>query len=98
MAQAHAIDAPIKSLIKKLDYSFNDISLLDEALTHRSYAAVNNERLEFLGDGILNFVIAHELFKQYPDVNEESRSWEIEPLCAPSSKKRPSGRESCFSP
>jgi len=70
MAQAHAIDAPIKSLLKKLDYSFNDISLLDEALTHRSYAAVNNERLEFLGDGILNFVIAHELFKQYPDVNE----------------------------
>ena len=70
MAQSHAIDAAIKSLLKKLDYSFNDISLLDEALTHRSHAAVNNERLEFLGDGILNFVIAHELFKQYPEVNE----------------------------
>ncbi len=66
MAQSNAIDA----LLKKLEYSFNDIALLNEALTHRSYAAKNNERLEFLGDGILNFVIAHELFKQYPDVQE----------------------------
>lgn len=66
MAQSNAINV----LLKKLDYSFNDIELLNEALTHRSYAAKNNERLEFLGDGILNFVIAHELFKQYPDVQE----------------------------
>lgn len=70
MANDNAIEAPIKSLLKKLDYTFNDISLLDEALTHRSHASVNNERLEFLGDGILNFVIAYELFKLYPDVNE----------------------------
>lgn len=60
----------IASLLSKLEYSFNDISLLDEALTHRSFAANNNERLEFLGDGVLNFVIAHELFKRYPDVQE----------------------------
>lgn len=66
MAQSNAIDA----LLKKLEYTFNNVSLLDEALTHRSYAANNNERLEFLGDGILNFVIAHELFKSYPDVQE----------------------------
>ena len=66
MAQSEAI-AP---LLEKLAYSFNDIELLNEALTHRSYATKNNERLEFLGDGILNFVIAHELFKQYPDVQE----------------------------
>ena len=66
MAQSNAIDA----LLKKLEYSFDDIELLNEALTHRSYAAVNNERLEFLGDGILNFVIAHELFKRYPEVQE----------------------------
>jgi ribonuclease-3 len=66
MAQSNAID----TLLKKLDYSFNDIELLNEALTHRSFAAKNNERLEFLGDGILNFVIAHELFKLYPDVQE----------------------------
>ena len=66
MAQPNAIDA----LLKKLEYTFSDIELLDEALTHRSFAAKNNERLEFLGDGILNFVIAHELFKSYPDVQE----------------------------
>ena len=66
MAQSNAINV----LLKKLEYSFNNIELLKEALTHRSYAAKNNERLEFLGDGILNFVIAHELFKQYPDVQE----------------------------
>jgi len=66
MAQPRAINV----LLKKLEYSFSDISLLDEALTHRSYSSRNNERLEFLGDGILNFVIAHELFKLYPDVQE----------------------------
>ena len=66
MVQSNAIDG----LLKKLEYAFNDIGLLDEALTHRSFAARNNERLEFLGDGILNFVIAHELYKLYPDVQE----------------------------
>ena len=66
MRQSNAIDA----LLKKLDYSFNDSALLDEALTHRSFASKNNERLEFLGDGILNFVIADELFKLYPNVQE----------------------------
>jgi ribonuclease-3 len=66
MAQSNAIG----TLLKKIGYSFNDAALLNEALTHRSYAAINNERLEFLGDGILNFVIADELFKLYPDVQE----------------------------
>lgn len=66
MAQSNAI-AP---LLKKLEYAFSDNTLLDEALTHRSFSAKNNERLEFLGDGILNFVIADELFKSYPEVQE----------------------------
>ena len=66
MAKSNAINA----LLKKLNYSFNDEALLNEALSHRSFAASNNERLEFLGDGILNFVIADELFKSYPDVQE----------------------------
>lgn len=60
----------VNDLEKKLGYNFNDIELLNEALTHRSFASKNNERLEFLGDSILNFVIAHELFKLYPDVQE----------------------------
>ena len=66
MGQSRAIS----DLIKALGYTFADPSLLDEALTHRSYATKNNERLEFLGDGVLNFVIADELFRRYSDVQE----------------------------
>jgi ribonuclease III len=58
------------ALIKTLGYQFTDEKLLREALTHRSAAINNNERLEFLGDSILNFVIAEELYRRYPDVTE----------------------------
>ena len=61
---------PLSSLCKRLDYRFNDASLFTEALTHRSVGSNNNERLEFLGDSVLNFVIAHELFKRFPDLRE----------------------------
>jgi ribonuclease-3 len=60
----------LRALSLKLDYSFKNEALLGEALTHRSAAAINNERLEFLGDGILNFIIAASLFELYPDINE----------------------------
>ena len=60
----------LKVLAHKLDYDFTDEALLTEALTHRSAAAANNERLEFLGDGILNFIIAARLFEQYPEMQE----------------------------
>ena len=43
---------------------------MTQALTHRSFSNVNNERLEFLGDAILNFVIAQSLFEQFPDATE----------------------------
>lgn len=45
-----------------LKYTFRDESLLEQALTHRSASRRNNERLEFLGDALLNFAIAHRLF------------------------------------
>jgi len=57
-------------LMARLRYEFNNRSLLSEALTHRSAAPINNERLEFLGDSILNFVIANELYHMYPDSPE----------------------------
>lgn len=57
-------------LTRRLNYTFRDEALLHEALTHRSAASLNNERLEFLGDGALNFVIAARLFEQYPQVRE----------------------------
>lgn len=54
------------SLEQKLDYKFLNPSLLDNALTHRSHSGPNNERLEFLGDSILNFVVAEMLFAHFP--------------------------------
>lgn len=57
-------------LCRKLGYQFNDIKLLEQALTHRSCGDYNNERLEFLGDAVVNFVIGAELFERYPRANE----------------------------
>ena len=57
-------------LCRILGYDFSDLTLLQLALTHRSYASTNNERLEFLGDSILNFVIAEALFQQFPKGRE----------------------------
>lgn len=54
----------------RLGYRFNEQKLLQLALTHRSYGAHNNERLEFLGDSILNFVIGETLFQRFVDVRE----------------------------
>ncbi len=57
-------------LFKRIGYEFQDPALAELALTHRSCGAHNNERLEFLGDSILNFTIAEALFKQFPDAKE----------------------------
>lgn len=51
----------------RLHYKFNDLDLLERALTHRSASKDNNERLEFLGDALLNFVIARDLYARRPD-------------------------------
>ncbi len=58
------------ALSKKLEISFADPKLLQQALTHRSVGSNNNERLEYLGDAILGFVIADALFKRFPEVKE----------------------------
>ncbi|MCP5264677.1 MAG: ribonuclease III [Burkholderiaceae bacterium] len=54
----------------RLGYRFEDASLLAQALTHRSFGQPNNERLEFLGDSLLNCVIAALLFKRFPKLAE----------------------------
>lgn len=61
---------PTNRLSKAIGYSFNDLSLFENALTHRSAGSVNNERLEFLGDAILGFIIADELYQQFSTANE----------------------------
>lgn len=57
-------------LARSLDYQFADPGLLKEALTHRSATGQSNERLEFLGDAVLDFVISAEVYGQRPDANE----------------------------
>lgn len=57
-------------LEQKLDYVFDEPRLLTEALTHRSAGGRHNERLEFLGDSILNFVVAAALFERFPEATE----------------------------
>ena len=59
-----------QQLSNKLGYQFNDLNLLDQALTHRSAKGVHNERLEFLGDSVLGFVIAEELYQKFPKSSE----------------------------
>lgn len=60
----------IDSLASNLGYQFKAPTLLTQALTHRSFSGNNNERLEFLGDGVLNFIIAHQLYKRFPKLAE----------------------------
>ncbi len=55
---------------KGLGYKFKNPTLLREALTHRSYGPKNNERLEFLGDAVLNCVIANKLYQDFDYMKE----------------------------
>lgn len=61
-------------LQQALGYTFTRPELLMQALTHRSYGAVNNERLEFLGDSVLNCSVARALYDAFPDLPEGSLS------------------------
>tara|TARA_R110002072_G_scaffold51389_1_gene137877 strand:- start:67283 stop:67975 length:693 start_codon:yes stop_codon:yes gene_type:complete len=60
----------VEKLERKIGYQFQNSDYLIQAVTHRSFASHNNERLEFLGDGALNFVIAEALYLQFPDATE----------------------------
>lgn len=66
----------IKAIEKIIGYTFNDKSILQRAITHSSYNVMMNrddesyERMEFLGDSILDFVISDELFRNYPQLDE----------------------------
>ncbi|XBC42000.1 MAG: ribonuclease III [Buchnera aphidicola (Kaburagia rhusicola rhusicola)] len=64
----------VRKLQKTLGYTFVKKHLLIQALTHRSANSKHNERLEFLGDSILSFVIANALYHYFPNVNEGDMS------------------------
>ncbi len=60
----------LDSLQRRIGYQFTSPQLLTQALTHRSFASNNNERLEFLGDGALNYIIAHQLYIRFQKLPE----------------------------
>ncbi|HWS75849.1 MAG TPA: ribonuclease III, partial [Quisquiliibacterium sp.] len=60
----------MESLQQRLGYSFREPGLLKQALTHRSYGRHNNERLEFLGDSVLNFVVSSLLYEGFGRIDE----------------------------
>lgn len=65
-----AADWPASWIREKLAYEPRDLGLFVAALTHRSATGQNNERLEFLGDAVLNLVIAEHLFRAFPECTE----------------------------
>ncbi len=58
------------ALLARLGHEFRQSALLTQALTHRSHSSANNERLEFLGDSVLNCVIATQLYQRFPQLPE----------------------------
>jgi len=61
---------PTERLLQVIGYNFGNPQLADYALTHRSVGGINNERLEFLGDAILGFVVADELYARFKEADE----------------------------
>lgn len=68
------MSSEFERLERALGHHFRDSSLLRQALTHRSFGQPNNERLEFLGDGILNCVVAMALFDRFAGLREGEMS------------------------
>ena len=64
----------IPALERRIGHRFASPALLEQALTHRSFGSPHNERLEFLGDGVLGCAIAEELCRRFPQLDEGSLS------------------------
>ena len=60
----------MKDLVSQLGYDFEDKTLLKKAITHKSFSSENNERLEFLGDALLNLFVAEYLYKRFESLDE----------------------------
>jgi ribonuclease-3 len=60
----------LQNLSRRLGHTFRDPAILTLALTHRSKSGINNERLEFLGDSVLSFIIADALYERFPQLSE----------------------------
>ena len=99
------METNITELASKLKVKFKNIDLLQEALTHRSYLNENrshklshNERLEFLGDAVLELIVTEYLFENFPNPEGELTNWRaalvngemLSKIAAPRSRSRSS--------
>lgn len=64
------MNSDTSKLCREINYQFIHPDLLTLALTHRSASSKHNERAEYLGDSVLNFVVAHALYETYPNATE----------------------------
>jgi ribonuclease-3 len=64
----------LAKLQDKIGYHFREPALLRQALTHKSHSKTNNERLEFMGDAVLGYLVGNMLYRHYPDVQEDALS------------------------
>ncbi|MCM5703258.1 ribonuclease III [Larsenimonas salina] len=64
------MSSSLQALSQRIGYEFNDVTWLELAMTHRSYGGDNNERLEFLGDSIVNFIVGEALYRRFPEARE----------------------------
>lgn len=64
----------LAALQRSIGYQFSDLSLLQQALTHKSHSKTNNERLEFVGDAVLGYLVGSMLYRNYPHVQEDALS------------------------
>ena len=70
MAGIHLLSAELQALQKRLQHEFANPRLLTQALTHRSFSSDHNERIEFLGDSVLNLAVAGLLYEELSDLPE----------------------------
>lgn len=70
MAGVHLLSAELQALQKRLQHEFANPRLLTQALTHRSFSSDHNERVEFLGDSVLNLAVAGLLYEELSDLPE----------------------------
>jgi ribonuclease-3 len=70
MTEVARMDWPARWVRERLGYDVRDVALFSAALTHRSAARAHNERLEFLGDAVLNMSIAEHLYRTHPQADE----------------------------
>jgi ribonuclease-3 len=64
------VNISLRRFINRLGHRFSDPCLLEQALTHRSFSSTNNERLEFLGDAVLDMVVSEMLYRHFPTASE----------------------------